>query len=81
MELKVTEICQGGKVEITRIFHDVTEIKEIISHTGNVNGITDEIHEYYSYWYEVWSRDTKLGGFSKDNSKVSLVLNKTEQLQ
>lgn len=77
MELKVTEISQGGKVEITRIFHDVTELKEIETHSGTV----EPLHEYYSYWYEAWSGDTKLGGFSKDNSKVSLVLNKTEQLQ
>lgn len=41
----------------------------------------EPLHEYMSYWYEVWSGDTKLGGFSKDNSKVSLTLNKTEQYQ
>lgn len=78
MELKVTEIHHDGKLELTRIFHDVTEIKEIETHHGDMY---PEIHEYMSYWYEVWSGDTKLGGFSKDNSKVSLVLNKTEQYQ
>ena len=65
MELKVTEVYHDNKVELTCIFHDVTELKEIATHSG----------------YEVWSGDTKLGGFSKDNSKVSLILNKTEQLQ
>ena len=78
MELKVTEIYHDDKVELTRIFHDVTELKEIATHHGDVY---PEIHEYMSYWYEVWSGNTKLGGFSKDNSKVSLILNKTEQLQ
>ena len=78
MELKVTEIYHDGKAEITRVFHDVTELKEIATHHGDVY---PEIHEYMSYWYEVWSGNTKLGGFSKDNSKVSLILNKTEQLQ
>ena len=78
MELKVTEIYHDGKVEITRIFHDVTELKEIATHHGDMY---PEIHEYMSYWYEVWSGDIKLGGFSKDNSKVSLILNKTEQYQ
>ena len=78
MELKVTEIYHDGKTEITRIFHDVTELKEIATHHGDMY---PEIHEYMSYWYEVWSGDTKLGGFSKDNSKVSLILNKTEQYQ
>ena len=77
MELKVTEIYHDGKVELTRIFHNVTELKEIATHHGTV----EPLHEYMSYWYEVWSGDTKLGGFSKDNSKVSLVLNKTEQYQ
>lgn len=77
MELKVTEIYHDGKAEITRIFHDVTELKEIATHHGTV----EPLHEYMSYWYEVWSGDTKLGGFSKDNSKVSLILNKTEQYQ
>ena len=78
MELKVTEIYHGGKEEIIRVFHDVTELKEIATHHGDTY---PEIHEYMSYWYEVWSGDTKLGGFSKDNSKVSLILNKTEQYQ
>ena len=78
MELKVTEIYHDGKEEITRVFHDVTELKEIVTHHGD---IYPEIREYMSYWYEVWSGDTKLGGFSKDNSKVSLILNKTEQYQ
>ena len=78
MELKVTEIYHDGKAEITRVFHDVTELKEIATHHGDTY---PEIHEYMSYWYEVWSGDTKLGGFSKDNSKVSLILNKTEQYQ
>ena len=78
MELKVTEIYHDGKVELTRTFHDVTELKEIATHSGDTY---PEIHEYMSYWYEVWSGDTKLGGFSKDNSKVSLILNKTEQFQ
>lgn len=77
MELKVTEIYHDGKVEMTRTFHDVTELKEIATHHGTV----EPLHEYMSYWYEVWSGDIKLGGFSKDNSKVSLVLNKTEQFQ
>ena len=78
MELKVTEVYHDGKVELTRVFHNVTELKEIETHSGDVY---PEIHEYMSYWYEVWSGDTKLGGFSKDNSKVSLILNKTEQYQ
>lgn len=77
MELKVTEIYHDGKVEMTRTFHDVTELKEIATHHGTV----EPLHEYMSYRYEVWSGDIKLGGFSKDNSKVSLVLNKTEQFQ
>lgn len=77
MELKVTEIYNDGKAEIIRVFHNVTELKEIETHTGSV----EPLHEYLSYWYEVWSGNTKLGGFSKDNSKVSLILNKTEQLQ
>lgn len=29
MELKVTEIYHEGKAEITRIFHDVTELKKL----------------------------------------------------
>lgn len=78
MELKVTEIYHDGKVEITRVFHDITGIKEVATHYGDTY---PEVHEYMGYWYEVWSGDTKLGGFSKDNSKVSLALNKTEQLQ
>lgn len=78
MELKVTETYHDGKLEITRIFHDVTELKEIENHHGDTY---PEIHEYMSYWYKVWSRGKKLGGFSKDNSKISLVLNKTEQYQ
>ena len=77
MELKVTEIYHDGKVENTRVFHDVTVLKEIETHSGTV----EPLHEYISYWYEVLSGDTKLGGFSKDNSKVSLILNKTDQLQ
>lgn len=77
MELKVTEIYHDGKVEMTRVFHNVTELKEIETHTGSV----EPLHEYLIYWYEVWSGNNKLGGFSKDNSKVSLILNKTEQLQ
>lgn len=77
MELKVTEVYNDGKVELTRIFHDVTELKEIENHYGTV----EPLHEYMGYWYEVWSRGEKLGGFSKDNSKVSLILNKTEQYQ
>ena len=51
---------------------------KVATHHGDVY---PEIHEYMSYWYEVWSGEDKLGGFSKDNSKVSLVLNKTEQYQ
>lgn len=78
MELKVTEVLCDGKMEITRIYHNVTELKEIATHHGDAY---PEIHEYMSYWYEVWSGDTKLGGFSKDNAKVSLTLNKTEQYQ
>lgn len=77
MELKVIETYHDNKVELIRIFHDVTELKEIETHHGTV----EPLHEYLSYWYEVWSGNTKLGGFSKDNSKVSLILNKTEQLQ
>ena len=77
MELKVTEIYHDGRAEITRVFHNVTELKEIETHSGSV----EPLHEYFSYLYEVWSGDTKLGVFSKDNSKVSLILNKTEQLQ
>lgn len=81
MTVKVEEVYHDGKVDITRVYHDVTEIKEIMNHTGEHNGITDEIHEYCSYWYELWSGETKLGGFSKDNAKVSIIMNKTEQLQ
>lgn len=81
MTVKVEEVYHDGKLSITRIYHDVTEIKEIVNHTGDHNGITDEIHEYYSYWYELWSRENKLGGFSKDRAKVSITMNKTEQLQ
>lgn len=29
MELKVTEIYHDGRAEITRVFHNVTELKEI----------------------------------------------------
>ena len=36
MELKVTEIHHDGKMELTRIFHDVTELKEIATHHGDV---------------------------------------------
>ena len=82
MTLKVEQKYHDGKVDSIRVFHDVTEIKEIISHTGDVNGINDEIHEYYNYWYEIWSGENKLGGFSKDDdTKISIQFNKTEQLQ
>lgn len=77
MEIKVTEIDLDGKVESTRVFHDVTELKEIETHSGSV----EPLHEYINYWYEVWSGETKLGGFNKDYSQVSIKLNKTEQLQ
>ena len=33
MELKVTEIYHEGKSEITRVFHNVTELKEIETHS------------------------------------------------
>jgi hypothetical protein len=47
-----------------------------------VNGLTDEIHEYYCYQYEVYSYNDKLGSFSKnENTKISFQLNATEQLQ
>ena len=78
MTVKIEEVFHDGKLNITRVYHDVTEIKEIMNHTGDTY---PEIHEYYSYWYELWSDDKKLGGFSKDNAKVSIVMNKTEQLQ
>ena len=78
MTVKVEEVYHDGKLDITRVYHDVTEIKEIVNHTGD---ITDEIHEYYSYWYELWSGENKLGGFSKDHAKVSIIMNKTVQLQ
>ena len=81
MTIKVEEKIHDGKVDLVRTFHDVTEIKEIMNHTGDVNGINDEIHEYYTYWYELWSKDEKLGGFRKDNSKVTIQLNVTVQLQ
>lgn len=82
MTIKVEEKYKDGKLNLIRIFHDVTELKEIESHTGDVNGLTDEIHEYYCYQYEVYSHNDKLGSFSKnENTKISFQLNVTEQLQ
>ena len=56
MELKVTEIYHDGKAEITRIFHDVTELKEVETHSGSI----EPLHEYYSYWYEVFKKSIKI---------------------
>ncbi len=82
MTIKVEEKYKNGKLNLIRIFNDVTELKEVESHTGDVNGLTDEIHEYLCYRYEVYSYNDKLGSFSKnENTKISFQLNATEQLQ
>lgn len=80
MTVKVEEKCHDGRLDLIRIFHDVTEIKEIVSHTGSYN--EREVTEFYCYNYELWSNDKKLGLFSKnDNTKISFQFNVTEQLQ
>ena len=82
MTVQVEEKYNENKLSVIRIFRDVTEIKEVMNHTGDFNGITDEINEYLCYSYEVWSDDNKLGIFYKNkNTKISIRFNENEKLQ
>ena len=79
MTVKIEETNPDHHLIMTRIYHDVSEIKQITTHSGETY---PEIHEYYSYWYELWNGDKKLGGFSKnENTKVYIKFNELEQLQ
>lgn len=82
MTVQVEEKYNNNLLSVIRIFRNVTEIKEVMNHTGDFNGITDEINEYLYYSYEVWSDDNKLGIFYKrENTKISIRLNENEKLQ
>ena len=82
MTVQVEEKYNNNLLSVIRIFRDVTEIKEVMNHTGDFNGITDEINEYLCYSYEVWSNDNKLGIFYKNkNTKISIRFNENEKLQ
>lgn len=79
MVVKIEEMNPEHHLIITRVYDDVTEIKQITTHSGDTY---PEIHEYYSYWYELWCDNKKLGGFSKnENTKVYIKFNELEQLQ
>ena len=82
MTVQVEEKYNNNLLSVIRIFRSVTEIKEVMNHTGDFNGITDEVNEYLRYSYEVWSNDNKLGIFYKNkNTKISIWFNETEKLQ
>ena len=82
MTVQVEDKDNNNLVSIIRIFRSVTEIKEVMNHTGDFNGITDEVNEYLRYSYEVWSDNTKLGIFYKnENTKISIRFNENEKLQ
>ena len=79
MTVKIEETNADHNLVMVRTYDNVTEIKEIVTHSGETY---PEIHEYYSYWYELWEGDKKLGGFSKnEHTKVYIKFNELEQLQ
>ena len=82
MTVQVEEKYNNNLLSVIRIFRSVTEIKEVMNHTGDFNGITDEVNEYLCYCYEVWSNNNKLGTFYKnENTKISIRFNENEKLQ